>query len=162
MTTQHLRLAVFACIAFLPGFSIAEQAKAPQFASFPANRTFTGDPAQVVLSTSEDRMFRTRLREATKSPPNFAGEYVLTAWGCGTTCLQGAVINLRTGRVVFLPGSICCWKGEGERLLFRENSRLLVMAGVVNETGEHGAHFYEFTGDRFRNLKTIPVLEDLR
>lgn len=155
--TSLIRISLLVYVALSPGFSFAQDVKVPQFANFPAKQTYSGNPAPVILRTSEEKMFRTRLKDAAKEPPNFAGDYVLTAWGCGTTCLAGAVINLRTGRVTFLPGSICCWTGEGERLLFRENSRLLIMAGIVNQEGEHGAHFYEFTGDGFRHLESIPV-----
>jgi hypothetical protein len=154
---QHLRVVLFMFSALLASFADAEEDRVPQFSSFPVVATYTGDPANVVLSTPQDSMFSTRLREAAKYPPNFSGEYVLSAWGCGTTCLTGAVVSLRTGRVVFLPGSICCWEGEAERLIFRKDSRLLVMAGLVNEGGEHGAHFYEFTGSSFRYLKTVPI-----
>ncbi len=155
--TSLIRISLLVCVALFPGFSFAQDVKVPQFANFPAKQTYSGNPAPVILRTSEERMFRTRLKDAAKEPPNFAGDYVLTAWGCGTTCLAGAVVSLRTGRVIFLPGSICCWDGEGDRLLFRENSRLLIMAGIVNQEGEHGAHFYEFTGNGFQHLKTIPV-----
>lgn len=136
---------------------ISEDNRIPQFRDYPASNTYVGKHAEVVLSTADEKAYRTRLREATKQPANFAGEYVLTAWGCGTSCIYGAVVSLKTGRVVFLPGSICCWNGEGENLEFRINSRLLVAAGVINEESEHGAHFYEFTGREFRHLKTIPV-----
>lgn len=139
---------------------IAGQTRVPQFQSYHVSNFYIGKPAQVVLSTADERNFRTRLREASKQPANFAGEYVLTTWGCGTTCTQGAAVSLKTGRVVFLPGYICCWHGDGERLDFRINSRLLVAAGLINEEGEHGFHFYEFTGREFKHLKTIPVVRN--
>jgi hypothetical protein len=28
---------------------------------------------------------------------------------CGTECVQGAIIDARTGRVFMLPFSLCCW-----------------------------------------------------
>ncbi len=133
------------------------QSDVPQFTDYRVTSAYIGKPAPVILNSRDKKMFRTRLREAAKERPNFAGDYVLTTWGCGTSCITGAVVNLRTGRVVFLPGSICCWQGEGERLIFRLNSRLLVTAGIMNEQSEHGAHFFKFTGTKFKHLKTIPV-----
>ncbi len=135
----------------------AEDNRVPQFRDYPASNIYTGKRAEVMLSTADEKAYRTRLREASKQPANFAGEYVLTVWGCGTSCIHGAVVNLKTGHAVFLPGSVCCWNGEGDNLEFRINSRLLVAAGVINEDSEHGAHFYEFTGREFKYLKTIPV-----
>ena len=144
-------------LSIFPLFATAQQNQAPQFRDYRVSSTYAGKHAKVVLPTSDETAFRTRLQEASKQPANFAGEYVLTTWGCGTSCLHGAVVSLKTGRVVFLPGTVCCWEGEGERLVFRTNSRLLVAAGVINEESEHGAHFYELTGNEFKHLKTIPV-----
>jgi len=154
---QRTKTSVMIFMLVFPLLGIAEQTRVPQFQNYHVSNAYIGKPAQVVLSTADEKAFRTRLREASKQPANFAGEYVLTAWGCGTSCIYGAAVSLKTGRVVFLPGSICCWDGDGERLDFRINSRLFVAAGLINEEGEHGAHFYEFTGREFKHLKTIPV-----
>lgn len=135
----------------------ASEEQAPQFTDYPADEIYLGKPAQVVVDSNFVDMFYSRLSGASAQPPNFAGEYVLTAWGCGTSCLYGAVVNRKTGKVFQLPGSICCWKGEGERLIVRDDSRLLIMAGLVNESGEHGAHFYEFEDGEFNYVKSIAV-----
>lgn len=131
--------------------------QAPQFQNYPATRVLPERQAQAILNSDISDTFRAKLHNALEQPANFAGEYVLTAWGCGSSCLDGAVVSLRTGQVVSLPGTICCWKGEGERLIIRPDSRLLVAAGLINESGEHGAHFYEFTDDEFEHIVTIPV-----
>jgi len=131
----------------------------PRFQDLPAGARYTGPRAAVQLSTPQARLFRTRLREATRQPANFAGEQVLAVWGCGTICVEGAAVNLRTGRVVFLPGSICCWMGREERLELRVDSRLLVTRGVIGETGQYGLHYHEFTGTTFRHLRTVPVAQ---
>ncbi len=159
-TMQHIKIGVLAFLLALPFAGAAQESRVPQFRDYPVNSTYMGKPANVILSTADEQAFRTRLRRAPKQPVNFAGEYVLATWGCGASCTHGAVVNLKTGRVVFLPGSICCWYGDGEKLMFRINSRLLVAAGVINEESEHGAHFYEFTGREFKHLQTIPVAEN--
>lgn len=99
-------------------------------------------------------MFRTRLREAAREKPNFAGRYILTTWGCGTSCLMGAVIDAKTGRVYWLPGSICCWGYDTdenfEPIVARLDSRLLVLSGMINEEeGTNGTHFYKFENGKF-------------
>jgi hypothetical protein len=48
--------------------------------------------------TRAAREFRTRLREAARDKPNFAGRFIGTTLGCGTECVQGAIIDARTGR----------------------------------------------------------------
>jgi len=129
----------------------------PDFKQYPARATFTGKPAKVVLDTPEAKQFRTRLREAAKRPADFAGEYVLAGWGCGTSCEQGAAVNLRTGHVVFLPGSVCCNGDEEERTQYRKDSRLWIAYGRVNEGDPYGRHYYEFTGREFKLVRTVPM-----
>lgn len=112
------------------------------------------------IAGDDERSYRTRLRDASRQPANFAAEYVMAVWGCGAGCVTGAAVSLRTGRVTFFPGTVCCWRGDGEMLAFRADSRLLVAAGVVDERGEYGAHFYEFTGKAFKLVRTIPVKDE--
>lgn len=156
-TFPRMKRVVLVCMLTFLSANAAPESRVPQYTEYPAHSAYRGKAADVVLSTAEEKMFRTRLRDASRETANFAGEYVLTTWGCGTSCIHGAVVSLRTGRVVFLPGTICCGEGDGERLEFRLNSRLLVAAGVINENSVHGAHFYEFTGRTFKHLTTIPV-----
>ena len=129
----------------------------PQFRDYATTASHQGPAAPTRLVTEADRAYRTRLREASTQTANFAGDHVLTAWGCGVNCVHGAAVSLRTGQVTFLPGTVCCWNGEGDKLSFRPNSRLLVTAGLMNEAGIHGAHFWEFTGQNFRLIKTVAV-----
>ena len=131
---------------------------APKFNNYPS-RNYNGKRAKPVLITEFDRNFRTRINRTQSQSVNFAGEYILSTWGCGTSCLMGVAVNARTGKVITLPGSVCCWKGPGERVIFRKNSRLLVIAGLINEAGLHGAHFYELKENGFAHIKTIPVEE---
>ena len=154
---QRIKIFVFILLSSLTLVAASEQNPVPQFRDYPASNTYVGKPAKLKLLSPDEKIFRTRLREALQQPANFAGEYVLSTWGCGAACLYGAVVSLKTGRVTFLPGSICCWEGAGKPLEFRGNSRLIVAAGVVNEQWEYGAHFYEFEKDSFKHLKTVAV-----
>ncbi|MFB9952863.1 hypothetical protein ACFFP0_28795 [Rhizobium puerariae] len=122
----------------------------PKFAAFP-EKVYAGPNAPVKLSTEDERNFATRLRTAGKQPVNFAGHYILATWGCGAECLGGAVIDARTGKIAWLPYSVCCW-GEGEPFYFRKDSRLIVFSGVLNEEGGKGAHFFEFRDGAFHHL----------
>lgn len=122
----------------------------PKFTQF-AEKVHAGPNAPVKLASEDERNFATRLREGAKRPVNFAGHYILTTWGCGAECLGGAVIDARTGRVAWLPYSVCCW-GEGEPFYFRKDSRLIVFSGVLNEESPRGAHFFEFANGEFKHL----------
>lgn len=87
----------------------------PRFEDFPAMEVFRRAPAQPILTTSEERLYRTVIRrgvsrgwgaedgttgkELAAPGPNFAGHYVIVRWGCGSPCLMAAIVDLRTGRV---------------------------------------------------------------
>ena len=137
--------------------SISAQNRVPQFKDYPAE-AFSGPNAALVL-TRDDRTFRTRLREASKEKPNFAGHYILKAWGCGTSCLMGAVIDAKTGRVHWWNFSICCWNSIDDNfkpIEFRLNSKLIVFSGARNEKeGDEAAHFYKFENGRFVHLRSV-------
>lgn len=137
----------------------SSESEPPKFSHY-LSEPYDGPRASVNLVSDFDKNFRTRIRGTQSQPVNFAGEYVLSTWGCGTSCSMGVAVSSRTGRVVALPGTACCWKGEGERVIFKKNSRLLVLAGLINEGGKYGAHFYELKNDQFVHVKTIVVKED--
>ncbi|WP_105383708.1 hypothetical protein [Neorhizobium alkalisoli] len=122
----------------------------PQFSAFP-EKIYAGPNALVRLATKDERNFATRLRRAVSQPANFAGHYIFATWGCGAECLGGAVIDARTGKVAWLPYSVCCW-GKGEPFSFKNDSRLIVFSGILNEESPKGAHFFEFRNGKFKHL----------
>ena len=153
---------VFLPALFFVCFSLAVfgQNKVPRFKDYPAGKIYTGKNAPVKLPTGDERMFRTRLTEAAKQKPNFAGHYVLTYWGCGAECLNGAAIDVRTGKVSWIDFSICCWGTDVddnfEAINFRLDSKLIIFSGLRNEKeGDEGAHFYKFENGRFVFIKTV-------
>ena len=138
----------------LPSSGNLQSQTPPKFNEYPSE-VFAGPRATAKLVSDFDKNFRTRIKKTQSQPINFAGEYVLSTWGCGTSCSVGVAVSARTGKVVELPGSICCWQGEGDNVIFKKNSRLLVIAGLINEEGENGTHFYEIKNDLFLHVKTI-------
>lgn len=44
---------------------------------------------------------RSNSRKVAKQGPDFAAEYVVERWTCGSSCASFAVIGVRTGRVYF-------------------------------------------------------------
>lgn len=131
----------------------ASAADVPQFKDFPAKESYEGKNAPVDLSTPKAREFRTRLKEAALQKPNFAGHYILTKWGCGSGCVQPAIINARNGRVFIFPFTVST---VGEEIIdqvqFRMDSVLIIVNGSRNEQPENGSFYYLWDG---KELKPI-------
>ena len=135
----------------------------PQFRDY-AVPVWSGDVSAPDLSSHPSaRSFRTRLREAAETGAvGFAGRFVITAWGCGTTCVTFAMLDARTGAVHFLPGPVITAEIDMDAdfnvLETRPDSRLMVLSGAIADTGIcTAAHFFEFTDDHFRLVATRPV-----
>lgn len=131
------------------------------------------------------RMFRTNLREAAKegakSGPNFAGHYALASWGCGTGCLDWALVDLRTGKVstdenmFSLENNRVDFRRENEDnayakkrhatyefgvMLYRPDSSLLVTLGQPNEDeSRDGMAYYHWTGKHFEKIAFFPAIK---
>ncbi len=74
--------------------------------------------------------------------------YVLTAWGCGAECLTGTAIDAKTGKVYWIPFSICRWRDDVNKPIdFRIDSRLVVFTGSRNEKGQ-GVYYYKFENNQ--------------
>lgn len=130
----------------------------PQFENYPAKRYRGRVSAPDLKSDPDARSYRTRLRNAAKGTPSFAGEYVVATWGCGARCLMGAVINAKSGNVIFFPGTVCCWdRNEESTLDYQLDSRLLVMRGSINEQDPVGTHYFELKNGQFRLIHMQPV-----
>lgn len=72
--------------------------------NFPAGVKYVGVPSPVnIQSHPAGSEFQSMLRAGSKRPPNFAGSYTITSRSCGKNCRQHAVIDARTGRIIFLP-----------------------------------------------------------
>ena len=153
-------IALFFLMIFVP--SVPCQSTVPHFKDYPAGEIYKGPTAPLVL-TRNDLTYKTRLRSAAKNQkPNFAGHYILTTWGCGTECVDGAVIDAKTGKVYRWDFTICCWWKPGiddnfKPIEFRTDSRLIIFSGRRNEKdGDDGAHFYRFENGRFVHIQSVP------
>lgn len=129
-------------------------ADVPQFKDFPVAGINHGENAPVKLTTPEAREFRTRLTEAAREKPNFAGYYILTRWGCGSGCIQPAIIDAKTGRVFMVPFTVV---SVGEKVIdpvqFQLDSRLLIVNGSRNDQPENGTFYYRWDRKRLELIK---------
>jgi len=132
-----------AAVSSAPVGPLATAVKPPQVEDYPAGRVYTGKHHAPLL-TAENRIYRTRLRNGAKQKVNFAGHYVLTIWGCGAYCLEGAAIDVTSGKVFMIPFTLCCW-GEGidDPLAFNASSRLISFQGERDEKEPIGTWYYQ-------------------
>ncbi len=161
-TPPVLRAALTLALCAGPGSAQARPAL--RFEDFPAGSPFTGR-SRLLLRGPVDWAHRTRLRTAARQSSDFAGHYRMALWGCGAECVHGAAIDLRSGRITWLPGTICCWfSGESaaaqdtEPVLYRRNSQLIVLSGMRNEReNDLGRHYYRIDGNRFTLVADRPM-----
>jgi len=126
----------------------------PRFEDYPSP-AYAGKTAPARLVDAHSRNYATRLRAAAHDSPNFAGRYILTAWGCGASRLMAAAIDAKTGNVAWLPFTVCCWDSNiTEPLEYHRDSRLLIVHGSRDEKGMGSeTNFYLFNGTRFHPIR---------
>ena len=148
MNFSNRIVAVLALLLVMSSFQV--QGAAPTFAQFPSHGHAGSTPIPLRFVSKQDSEFRTELTAAATMPTNFAGNYVLTTIGCGASCVLVAAIDKKTGRVIWLPYTLCCWKLEiTEPVHFQANSDLLILNGQRNERGAVGPHYVRLTRGRF-------------
>ena len=153
-------IAIILLVISQDSYIAAFQDRLPQFSDYAINERYIGRNASIVLKSRDERMFRTKLREAAREKPNFAGHYIVTIWGCGTGCISGAVIDAKTGRISLFPFTVCCGDGSEDNhygdVEFRQDSKLIIFSGARNEKeGDEGRHFYVFKDRRFKWLNSV-------
>ena len=179
--------------AALGPFSIwaqpASSKNTPRFEDYPVGETFTGTPATPILTTSEQRMYRTRIRNGvlkgegvvadsetkrllTKPETNFAGKYVVIIWGCGSQCVMMAIVDAATGKIYDPPLS-----GPGKLYIpldnlskmkteYRIDSSLMVLRNACRDFKDRnscGTYYFNWKDNRFALVRFIMVnpLKDL-
>ena len=142
------------------------------FSKYPASEVFQGRPVPPITSTGNARMFRTRLREAARKGPNFAGHYTIAEWGCGSGCLSFAIVDALTGQVHWPPFSADIvgipWLGtatgrEYQGIVYRLDSRLLIIDGCPDDKERGcGTYYFEWTGNKLKRLRfnSVPQKKD--
>ena len=123
----------------------------PSFEQYPdpVVRLKSSPPPRLV--SRQDREYRTRIAEASREEVNFSGHYVLSSFGCGSSCVMSFALDKKSGKVSWLPFTVCCADSvatDAMPLSFRKDSRLLVVTGSRNEDGK-GVYYYEFKRGEF-------------
>lgn len=155
ITMNKYLIILFSALTIIP---IAHAKNAvPQFSDYPVKSVYKGKTAQLDISDPSANMFRTRLRDALKEKPDFAGEYVTTMWGCGASCRMYSFVNKRTGQLL-ADG----FGGEARTedvVATRVNSRLLVTQeehmDQNYEVDQVTTRFYVLEKNRLKLIKTM-------
>ena len=84
--------------------------------------TISGKRAPINYSSNQTaRVYRSAITWSVEQfGMNFAGHYNLARWGCGTSCVNGAITDMQTGLVYNIPSASLGYE-------FRRYSRLLVL-----------------------------------
>jgi len=142
----------------------------PKFEDYPAAEVWNGTSAPVKLTTRSERMFRTKLTDAAKEPPNFAAHYRIATWGCGSECISGAIVDLAAGYVHSPPlandstrslhFSVCQSAYENSGINYHLDSRLLILRCGLNyserlQRNVPDVYYFVWEGDRFRQILFI-------
>jgi hypothetical protein len=110
-------------LSLILGWSFVQPLSAgqPKFEDFPVFKTYSGRPGVIrFTANSSFKRFRSKLSEGIKQGVNFAGEFTIITWGCGTFCSQNVIVHAQTGRIV---GSFQTCGGEA----YKKDSRLLIL-----------------------------------
>ena len=126
------------------------------FAEFPAP-AFKGKTVLPKFKgrDKEFKDYRTRIVNALKEGPNFAGEFSLVQIGCGTGCSFVFVASNRTGEVFAVPVG-----GEDNLYLdlaFEKGSRLLATQWASEKNSTCNIEWFEWTGRAPKRLAQTPI-----
>lgn len=138
----------------------------PQLEDYKVTNVYTGKPSPPVLANREQRLYRTVIRKAAATGPNFAGHYTIAEWDLGSNIGEFAIIDAQTGsvhipfRTVAFPPMFTYVddpKLPPQAQVFHLDSRLLLIRGCPDERG-CGSYFFEWTGAALKLLRRIPAL----
>jgi hypothetical protein len=80
---------------------------AAEFRDFPSEPPLRWTAIAPKINTPKARTYCGQLKSQSKKGPNFNGHYRLVSWGCGTSCLAWAVVDLSNGNVWIAPVNYC-------------------------------------------------------
>lgn len=154
---MHLIALLFAALGALA----ADAGPPPTFAEFRVQPGPVRPPASPILRTEIQRMFRTRIRQAVRKGPNFAGHYTIASWGCGSSCVSFALADRTTGRVYDGPFRILGYaipyqyEGGWQELEYRLDSSLIIVRGCP-EDADCATYYFEWAPPKWKLLRRAP------
>ena len=139
--------------------------RVPRFEDYPVKEIFTGKSASPILESDEQRSAATYYQAVADGGVNFAGHYAVVMLHCGDKCSAIEFLDVKTGNIVASDLTNSGWKRTHDRFRdveFRRGSRLIVMAGEIDEKRPSGWHFFLFDNGKLKKLRTIVTRGDFR
>ena len=157
--------------------------KPPRFEDYPVTAVFSGTPAspKIVPSSKQDMdKIRNGVEKGwgvfhgneEKLGTNFAGHFILIKWSCGSTCLEMAIVDAKTGDVFSPPDTTNCnvsfnllhnltYPGKATQspeVQFRVDSNLLIIkSNSFGFSQLPSTSYYLWQGNRWTLLRIVPL-----
>jgi hypothetical protein len=156
--------------------------KAPRFEDYPVTGIFTSTPTspKIVASSQLDmEKIRNGVEKGwgvfhgdTEKPgANFAGNFILIRWSCGTQCLAMAIVDAKNGNVFSPPDTSNCnvsfnllhnlsYPGQNPQIpevQFRADSNLLVIKSNPGFPKLAYASYYLWHENKWTLLRRVPL-----
>jgi hypothetical protein len=143
---------------FFPSSAEVQGQKLPSWQQYRVAQIYTGRAAMPVFTTKEEREFRTQIRRQAAKGPNFAGQYTVVLWGCGTECNRFVIVDARTGRIFFHAQR----EDAASAVYYKLDNRLIVTDNSCPDTEPNNCRrsFWEWSGAELTLITKIPI--DLR
>ena len=125
------------------------------FTDFPVKSPFSRKSKAPDFAGRDKKFYsyRTRIMKGLEAGPNYAGEFSIIQFGCGTSCSVVFIANNRTGQIFDFPFS-----GEGfgpTALRYSATSSLLML---TRRDGEKCVmESMTFTNDKWNRISTAPL-----
>jgi len=162
----------------------------PRFEDYHVKAIFNRTPHPPIFETPEQRHYRTRIREGVEKGwgvaingewgteqnrpgPNFAGHYVVIAWGCGAPCLMMAVCDLETRAVYNPPLSanglalpLLVFEnspGSDAEIEYRRDSKLMIIKATPRyweRSAKSYAFYFVLQNTQWKLLRRMPITEE--
>ncbi len=80
----------------------------------------------------------------------------MAVWGCGSSCVALAVIDLHNGKVTYFPWSVSWNREKDYGVRFRKDSQAIHAVGALNEE-DPADRWYIWTGQQFKLITKKPA-----
>jgi len=140
---------------------------APKFSTYPTPKYDGPIASPDVESHPRSKLYRTKIREGVKDGPNFAGHYTIVWWGCGTSCSELAIVDVRNGKV-FHPRNIryvvfddvdpdALRPPKDLLVQYHVDSNLMVIMGGINEDPkQRGISYFLWQRNQLKRIRFVP------
>jgi len=168
MNKSFILMTIISISIFL---GISHASESSEFDQYKSEALLSGKPHMPLLKTGQERKYKTRLREAAAEGANYNGHYKIVWWGCGTNCIDWAIINLQSGVTLMQQFHESCWpynatdqdpdpENAPEWFEFNISSSLLYSYTCENYTGKvtfDTRRVYQWQNGRLKLLRSENV-----